>query len=139
MWTKKRNQSREIWKWAVPVGSGLNEGLGRMERLTPRWFCTSAGFGEEGRWATLEPRDTDGRTGSPIRVPLVGTTELKRPKARAKKGRCPVVGARSMNAAGHDAEEPTFDYQCAARRGFEVATATEGEHRLLAGWPNGRN
>jgi len=120
----------------VPVGSALNEGLGRTERPTPRWVCASAGCGEEGRWATFEPRDTDGRTGSPIRVPLDGTTELTMPIARAKKGRCPVEGAGLMDAAGSDAEEPTFDYQSAARRGLEVATATEAEHRFLAGWPN---
>jgi len=128
-----------MWKWAVPVGSGLNEGLGRTERPTPRWICTSAGFGEEGRWATLEPRDTDGRNGSTIRVPLDGTTELKRPHTRAKKGRCPVEGAGLMDTAGRDVEEPTFDYQSAARRGFEVAITTEAEHRFLAGWPNERS
>ena len=44
-----------------------------------------------------------------------------------------------MDAAGRNVEEPTFDYQSAARRGFEVATTTEVEHKFLAGWPNGKS
>ena len=97
------------------------------------------GFAEIGRLAALEPRDTDGRTGSPIRVPLDGTIDLTMPIARAKKGRCPVKGAGLMDAAGRDAEKPAFDCQSAARRGIEVATATEIDHRFLAGWPNERS
>ena len=97
------------------------------------------GFAEKGRLAALEPRDTDGRTEPPIRVPLDGTTELALPSARAKKGRCPVEGAGLMNVAGGDAEKPPAAYQSAARRGFEVATATEIEHKILAGWPNERS
>ena len=123
----------------MPVGSALNEGLGRTEIPTPRWVCTSACFGEEDRLAAFEPRDTVGRAGSPIRVPLDGTTQLALPGARAKKGRCPVEGAGLVDAAGSDVEKPTLDYQSAARRGFEVATATEIEHRFLAGWPNERS
>ena len=123
----------------VPVGSELNEGLGRTERPAPWRVCTSAGFGKEGRWATLEARDTDGRTEPPIRVPLVGTTELKRPVTRAKRGRCPVEGANVADDAGRDVEESTPDYQSAARRGFEVAMATKVEYRFLPGWPNERS
>jgi len=123
----------------VPVGSGLNEGLGRTERPTPWWVCTSAGVGEEGRWAMLEPRETAGRTGSPMRLPLAGTTELKWPSARSRKGRCPAKGSREVDAVGRDVEKPPFDCQSAARHGCEVATTTEAEHRFLAGWPNERS
>ena len=123
----------------MPAGSELNEGLGRAEKGMPLRARMVIGFAEKGRLAALEPRDTDGRTEPPIRVPLVGTTKLGRPIARAKKGRCPIGGAGSMDAAGHDAEEPTFDGQSAARRGFELAITTEAEHRFLAGWPNERS
>ena len=52
------------------------------------------------------------------------------------KGRCPAEGAGLLDAAGRGVEKATFEYQSAARRGFEVATTTEDEHRFLAGWPN---
>ena len=55
------------------------------------------------------------------------------------KGRCPTEGAGLLDAAGRDVEKPTFEYQSAARRGFEVAATTEAEHRFLAGWPNERS
>ena len=123
----------------MPVGSALNEGLGRTERPTPRWVCTNAGCSEEGRLATFEPRDTDGKTGSPTRVPLDGTTQLALPGARAKKGRCPAEGTGLIDAAGSEVEKPTFDYQSAERRGFEVVTTIEAEHKFLVGWPNERS
>jgi len=61
------------------------------------------------------------------------------PIARAKKGRCPAEGEGLMDVAGRDVERPTFNYQSAARRGFEVAAATEAVRRFRPGWPNERS
>ena len=72
----------------MPVGSELNEGLGRAENGMPLRAPMVIGFAEIGRLVALEPIDTDGRTGSPKRVPPDGTTELTMPIARAKNGRC---------------------------------------------------
>jgi len=63
----------------VPTGSELNEGLGRTETRALLRIRMMAGVAEKGSLAALEPRDTDGRTGSTPRVPPAGTTRMTMP------------------------------------------------------------
>ena len=115
----------------MTAGSELNEGLGRAEKGTPSRTRMVFGFAEKGRWEALEPRDTDGRTGSPMRVPPDGTTELTMPIARAKNGRCWLKGQWRWTVLAGMWRSHGSIVKRAARHGCEGAATTEVAHRLV--------
>ena len=43
-----------MWKWAVPVGSGLNERLGRRRDYARLRVCRRIGSGKEDRYVGSE-------------------------------------------------------------------------------------